>query len=410
MPGQTNNMEDSQFPWQRTLYILVFSQLVVSMGFSSVYPFLPLFVTQLGSTTGMGIELLSGLVYSAHSFTMMIASPIWGSLADRFGRKIMVQRAMFGGALILLLMAFATSAEQLVALRAIQGLLTGTVSATSALLASVVPNNQKGYAMGFLQVGFGTGIAFGPLLGGAVADTFGYNTVLFLTAGMLTLGGITVAVGINERFHTQGVYVSSTPGIIKSWNSIISIPGMSVTFAIRFLSSLGRIMIIPIIPLFIQSFWTDSSRLNTFTGLALGVASGFTTITAVIFGRIADRIGYRKILIGCTSLLAIVYTLQGFISFGWQLIILQGVVGVCLGGLLPIISAMLANFSKTVGVGSVFGLDNSINAAGRALAPLVGTTILSFFGFPAAFATAGIVFLIISLLAFWSLPSSRSTP
>jgi len=396
-------------PWQRTLYILVFSQLVVSMGFSSIYPFLPLYVAHLGSTTGIEIELLSGLVYSAHSFTMMIASPIWGSLADRFGRKIMVQRAMFGGSIILLLMAFANSAEQIVALRAIQGLLTGTVSATSALLASVVPNNQKGYAMGFLQVGFGTGIAVGPLVGGAIADTFGYNTVLFLTAGMLTLGGITVAVGINERFHTQEIYDSNLPGIIKRWNSIISIPGMSVTFTIRFLSSLGRIMIIPIIPLFIQSFGADSSRLNTISGLALGIASGFTTITAIIFGRIADRIGYRIILIWCTSLLAIVYTLQGYISFSWQLIILQGVVGICMGGLLPIISALLANYSKTVGEGSVFGLDNSINAAGRALAPLVGTIILSFYGFPAAFATAGIVFLIISLLAFWKLPLSRST-
>ena len=69
--------------------------------------------------------------------------------------------------------------------------------------------------MGFLQVGFGTGIAVGPLVGGAVADTFGYNTVLFLTAGMLTLGGITVAVGINERFHTQEIYDSNLPRIIK---------------------------------------------------------------------------------------------------------------------------------------------------------------------------------------------------
>ena len=378
------------------------------MGFSSIYPFLPLYVTHLGSTTGMGIELLSGLVYSTHSFTMMVASPIWGTLADRFGRKIMVQRAMFGGAIILFLMAFATSAEQIVALRAIQGLLTGTVSATSALLASVVPDNQKGYAMGFLQVGFGTGIAVGPLVGGAVADKFGYSIVFFLSAGMLTLGGITVAVGINERFHARGIYDSNASGIIKRWNSILSIPGMPVTFVIRFLSSLGRIMIIPIIPLFIQSFWIDSSSLNTFSGLALGIASGFTTITAIIFGRIADQIGHRKILIGCTSLLTIVYTLQGYISFSWQLIVLQGVVGICMGGVLPIISALLANYSKTVGVGSVFGLDNSINAAGRALAPLIGTIILSFYGFSAAFATAGFVFFIISLLAFWRLPSSRS--
>ena len=105
--------------WQRTLFILFFAQLMVAVGFSTVFPFLPLYVEQLGSTSGLSIELLSGLVYSAQAFTMMLASPVWGVLADRFGRKIMVERTMFGGAVILLLMALITTAEQLVVLRAI---------------------------------------------------------------------------------------------------------------------------------------------------------------------------------------------------------------------------------------------------------------------------------------------------
>ena len=76
----------------------------------------------------------------------------------------MVVRAMFGGAVILLMMAFVRSAEELVVLRAIQGLITGTVAAANALLASVAPRNRIGYAMGLLQVGLGAGIAFGPLI------------------------------------------------------------------------------------------------------------------------------------------------------------------------------------------------------------------------------------------------------
>ena len=94
-----------KIPWQRTLYIMFVAQLMTAIGFSSIFPFFPLYVKQLGSSTGLSLELLAGLVFSSQAFTMMIASPIWGALADRYGRKLMVERAMFGGSVILLLMA-----------------------------------------------------------------------------------------------------------------------------------------------------------------------------------------------------------------------------------------------------------------------------------------------------------------
>ncbi|MCK5054273.1 MAG: MFS transporter [Anaerolineales bacterium] len=93
--------------WQRTLIVLFFSQMATAVGFSSIFPFLPLYVKSLGSSTGMSVELLSGLVFSAQAFTMMLASPVWGRLADRYGRKLMIIRASFGGAIVLLMMAFA---------------------------------------------------------------------------------------------------------------------------------------------------------------------------------------------------------------------------------------------------------------------------------------------------------------
>jgi len=133
---------EKQSSWQRTLYIMFFAQLMVAVGFSSIFPFLPLYVEHLGSTTGMSIELLAGLVYSTQAFAMMLASPIWGVVADRMGRKLMVERSMYGGAVILLLMAFGTSAKQLVLLRTLHGLITGTIAAANALVASVTPRRE----------------------------------------------------------------------------------------------------------------------------------------------------------------------------------------------------------------------------------------------------------------------------
>ena len=100
--------------WKRTLYIVFFAQMVAVAGFLVTVPFLPLYVEELGTNTNLSTELLAGLTYSAQAFTMAIASPIWGALADRYGRKLMVERAMFGGTVIVLLMGFVQSAEQLV--------------------------------------------------------------------------------------------------------------------------------------------------------------------------------------------------------------------------------------------------------------------------------------------------------
>ncbi|MFP4437267.1 MAG: MFS transporter, partial [Chloroflexaceae bacterium] len=161
--------------WKQTLWIMFFAQFVSATGFSLIFPFLPLYVQSLGTETGISIEFWAGMVFSSQAITMMIASPIWGALADRHGRKLMAARAMFGGSLIILLMAFARSAEELVLLRTVQGLITGTIPAANALVAAVAPRERLGYAMGMLQVGFRSGIAAGPLIGGVLADTFGFR-------------------------------------------------------------------------------------------------------------------------------------------------------------------------------------------------------------------------------------------
>ena len=174
-------------PWQRNLYIMFLAQLLTAVGFSSIFPFFPLYVKYLGSSFGINLDILSGLVFSSQAFTMMIASPFWGALADRYGRKLMVERAMFGGSLLLLLMGFVVSAEQLVLLRAIQGLVTGTVAAANALVASSTPREQAGYGMGLLQVGQGAGVAIGPIIGGALADRFGYSAAFWLPGFLLLM-------------------------------------------------------------------------------------------------------------------------------------------------------------------------------------------------------------------------------
>jgi DHA1 family multidrug resistance protein-like MFS transporter len=335
---------------------------------------------------------------------MMIASPFWGYLADRFGRKIMVERALFGGAFILGLMAFVRSAEELVMLRALQGMITGTVAAANALVAAFVPRERIGYAMGLLQVGIGAGFALGPLAGGVVADIFGYRATFYMTVALLLIAGGMVLLGVREEFVPAKLTAGKRAGFLSEWRNILGTPGVMTIYSTRFMSQLGRMMILPIAPLFIQVLLPDEASINSFTGLVMGTAWVTTTISAVYLGRLGDRIGHRRIVIVCCLITALFYLPQAMVSTGWQLLLFQALAGLAAGGIIPGISALLANDTKQGHEGAVFGLDSSISAGARALAPLLAVSVAILFNLRASFIATAILFFTAGTLAILKLP------
>lgn len=390
--------------WQRTLYLLFFTQLVNAVAFSTIFPFLPLYVEELGSIFGLNIQLLAGLVFSAQAATMMIASPIWGGIADRFGRKLMIQRAQFGGAVLLTLMAFVQNAEQLVLLRAVQGLITGTAAANNALIAAVIPRKHTGYAMGLMQVGMGAGVAFGPLIGGLLADAFGYQAAFFGTGLLLLISGLLVTFGVQEKLDPQQAIHNSRATLSKEFRHVLSADGVIPTYSLRFLSQMAQMMIIPIAPFIIQTLVIRSFSINTFIGLVLGASAGATTLSAVYLGRLGDRIGHRKVLIFSAAAAGLLYLPHYFVTHDWHIMLLQALAGVAMGGVLPTISALLASYTDSGEEGAVYGLDNSINAAGRAVAPIIGGLVASWFNYRSTFIATSLILFLAVLAASALLP------
>jgi hypothetical protein len=139
--------------WQRNLAVLSAVQVISTLGFGLIFPFLPLYVRDLGVSTTGSLEFWAGLAFSAQAFTMMIASPIWGTVADRSGRKLMLERATLGGAIIVGAMGFVQNAEQLVILRALQGATTGVIAANNALVAAQTPKGTQRLCAGRHQHG-----------------------------------------------------------------------------------------------------------------------------------------------------------------------------------------------------------------------------------------------------------------
>ena len=148
-------------------------------------PFLPLYVEQLGVTGHSALNMWSGPVFSITFLFSAIASPFWGGLADRKGRKIMLLRSALGMAIIMLLMGMAQNVWQFLILRAL-GSARGFIPNANALIATQIPRQKSGWALGTLYWRRKWRTA-GPLAGGLLADHYGLRPVFFITASVLFL-------------------------------------------------------------------------------------------------------------------------------------------------------------------------------------------------------------------------------
>lgn len=319
----------------------------------------------------------------------------------------MVVRAMLGGALMVLLMAFARSAEELTLLRAAQGLLTGAGSASNALMASLAPRGRTGYAMGILQTSLWSGVAIGPVMGGLLADFYGFRAPFLVTTVLLLVGGVLVLFLVREEFTPPE---RGERGVIGDWKEILRSPGVPATFLARFTATLGRGLLIPILPLFIPLIMTGTGGVGTMIGLVIGVSSATGTVSAIYLGNLGDRLGHKKILIWSALGAALAFLPMALVDSPWQLLVLNALSGVAIGGIMPSLSALLTGYSTGGQVGSAFGLDNSMMAASRAAAPLVGVGVASLLGYRAAFVAGSLVFLLTLLVAAIRLPEPVPAP
>lgn len=391
--------------WQKTLWIVFFSQIVTVIGFASIFPFLPLYLQSLDSNTSLSIELLSGLVFASQSFTMMLASPVWGAIADRFGRKLMIERAVFGGAIVLFFMGYVETVEMLILLRLIQGFVTGSIPAANALIAATVPRERIGFAMGLMQVALWSGVAIGPLIGGVVADAFGYRASFMITAALLFVSGIMVRLGVKEEFTPPEPSKSGRPSMFQQWRNVLDAEGVKAAYFIRFLAGLGQILIFPIAPLFILTLLPADAPVNFYTGLMLSVSGITSTGSSIFLGRLGDGIGHRQILLGSVLFTALSYLPQGLVTSAWQLLLLRGMTGIGIGGTVTSLTALLAQYTKQGEEGSVYGLDAALVSGSRTIGPLLGGSLATWLGMRITMSSASLLYLLIFVIVLAYLPA-----
>ena len=395
--------------WRRNLAVLFLVQLFSTVGFSLIFPFLPLYVRELGAASGGSIEFWAGLVFSAQAATMMVFSPLWGTFADRHGRKLMLERATIGGAFLLAAMGFVQNAEQLVILRTIQGAITGVVAAANALVAAQTPREHSGFALGLLNMARWSGAAGGPLLGGLLAESFGYRQSFWITGVLLGLAGLGVVFLVHEDFTP--VAKEQRVGFWASYRGLFAAPGMGGLYGLTFLRSLGATLLTPIVALYVL-FLNSGEEAGTaaLTGLVIGASALTSAISAVYLGRLGDRIGHTKVLVGSALAAMVLYAPQAWAQSAWQLVLLQALSGFAIGGLVPSVAALMNLWSPGGQQGATYGLDNSVQAAARVVAPLAAASLAAASGYRGVFIGAALVYAVIAVAAVFVVRAAARRP
>lgn len=380
--------------WEKNLYAVWVGQFLALAGANLVFPFIPFFIEDLGVEDAQDQALWTGISSAATGAMLFISSPIWGSLADRFGRKNMLLRAYAGAMVTITLQSVVQDLWQLVALRALQGMFVGTISAATALVAAGTPPRRVAYALGLVQMAVFTSQTVGPVIGGLLAEAVGFR-LTFAVGGLMYVVSFVVCV-----FFVKEEFQRPEPGqhssYIGSLREVVQSPVMLLLIIVMFLVSSAAVFVRPVVPLVVETFSEDSVESNS--GYVFAAIAVTSAVAAVVSGRMAERTGYRNMLVAATIGAAAGYSLVYFADNLWSLILLMAVVGIFSGAMIPMVNALIGASAPKGKQGSAFGLVGSAQALSLALGPLLGGITADWLGIHAGFPIIGALLMGVAVL------------
>ena len=379
--------------WKVNLFSVWFGCFFTGLAISQILPFLPLYVSQLGVTSHEALSMWSGLTFSVTFLVSAIVSPMWGSLADRKGRKLMLLRASLGMAIAILLQAFATNVWQLFFLRAVMGLTSGYIPNAMALVASQVPRERSGWALSTLSTAQISGVIGGPLLGGFLADHVGLRAVFIITAVLLVVSFLVTLFLIKEG--GRPVISKSEHLSGKAVFASLPYPGLMISlFVTTMVIQLCNGSVGPILALFIKSMEPESTNIAFLSGMIAAVPGVSALISAPRLGKLGDRIGTARILMATLIFAVVLFFAMSFVTSPLQLGVLRFLLGFADGAMLPAVQTLLVKYSSDQVTGRIFGYNQSFMYLGNVAGPLIGASVSAMAGFRWVFAATAIVVLI----------------
>ncbi|MEB4787675.1 multidrug efflux MFS transporter [Enterococcus lactis] len=393
--------------WRKNLVIAWIGCFFTGASISLVMPFIPVYVEQLGTPKDQ-IELFSGLAISVTAFASAVVAPIWGNLADRKGRKLMMIRAAAGMTLTMGSLAFVPNAYWLLIMRFWNGILSGYIPNATAMIASQAPREKSGWALGTLSTGAIAGNLIGPSMGGALAEWFGMENVFLITGALLMITTVLTIFLVKEDFHPiEKKDLISTKEIFSKMDHLSILIGLFITTLIL---QIGITTISPILTLYIRELSGSTENILFVSGLIVSIAGVSAVFSSPKLGKLGDKIGNQKVLIGGLILSFCCYLPMAFVMTPLQLGILRFILGFSTGALMPSVNTLISKITPQEGVSRIYSYNQMFSNFGQVLGPMLGSTVAHAYNYSAVFIVTSLFVLsniLLSLFNFRKVLRSR---
>ena len=411
--------------WKRNLLFIWIGVFVGLVGANFVFPFMPFYIKSLGVQDTSSISFYSGLSEGATGLSLTLTAPLWGALADRFGRRPMFLRALIGAGLLIGLMGIVQAVWQLIFLRFLMGAFAGTMGAAAALVAASTPREKVGRALGTLQTAAFSANMLGPVLGGIVASSLGIRESFIFCAVLYVVAAVLVYLFVREP---SGALASARPvpgeskpapagGIIRDLRTIASDHQILAMLILMFMLWLGTTFVRPVMPLNIDAFSGERITGNAkvmltlpwrayalnaeaATGIVFGLIGLTSTIAALTVSPLGDRFGYRRCVAAAALLSGLLYVPVALAGSFNAFLLMMGAVGLFQGAMVPGLNALIAVSVPDGKQGSAFGLAASMQSMALLVGPVAGGVTAGLLGIHAPYLVIGSVLVLTGIGAY----------
>lgn len=380
---------------------------LVAASMTMVLPFISLYISTFGHFSDEYVQRWAGFIFGVTFVTAFLMSPIWGRIGDKYGFKPILIMNGVGIAASIFLMGFMDHVHGLFLLRMIMGIVTGFIPTSTALISKQTPKKEVGRTLGTLQMGTVSGTLFGPVIGGLMADSFGFQYTFVITSVSIVIATIIVIFGIVEKTPAPGEKKKIQPSRKDVIRMIAERRMLLSVMAIAFIIQVGLFSIQPLLALYVSELTTGGNT-AFLSGLAFS-ATGFGNLLLTRkWGDLGDRIGYEKVLMILLVIAAILIVPQALVTALWQLVFLRFLFGMAIGGMLPCITAHIRMEAPLELQGEVLGYNQSFRFLGNVAGPVIGGIISAHLGISSVFYVTGSLFLFGFALLWWSMKQKES--
>ena len=392
-----NHADDAHRGGMRNVWIITISMTILAVCYTMIIPFLPIYLLELGVSKD-DVALWSGLVFGITFLIAGIMAPIWGKIADNKGKKRMALRAGFAIAVSYFLIGLVTDQYQLLLGRAFVGFANGFYPAAMTMVSLSVDEKRVGRALGIFQMGLILGNVIGPFLGGAVESVVGMRPVFYVSGIAVFIATLAVLFFVKEpRIASKKVEDTTATkqktSLREDFKAVSEKPVLVRLLWIFFFMQCAIMMLQPILALYVGDMQGTMEGAAIISGTILSIGGLAGSLTTNIWVRLGERRGYFRTISYCMLGSGVVLLLQSLPVGIWWFGVLQVLIGSCIVGINPSLSASVTLNTEPGFRGRMFGMTTTAQQFGSMVGPVFASIVSTYVGISYVFSITGLLLL-----------------